>query len=113
MPILKRQREEEKEQAVENLAVNFIKRKWTFDLSKNDEEMLMIENDEVSNKLLRKLTTPRPMARFMSFSYNDHYHFNLNLDSESDSYIDDLDPKSLCDLPSLNNFVGRNINDYM
>ena len=55
--------------------------------------MLMIENDEVSNKLLKKLTTPRPMSRFMSFSYNDQYHFNLNLDSDSDSFIDDHDPK--------------------
>lgn len=90
---------------------NSVKRKCTIDISKNDNELLMIEDDEVSNKLLKKLTTPKPTSKIMSFSYNDLPRFNFNLDSDSESFIeDDFVQKSPTGILSLNDFVAKSFN---
>ena len=77
------------EDNIERLASNNFKRKCTIDISKYDNEHLIVEDDELSNKLLRKLTTPEPTAKLMSFSYNDLPRLNFNLDSDSESLIED------------------------
>jgi hypothetical protein len=111
VPVFQRKIDLSIENNVENLKAASIKRKCTIDISKNDDELLMIEDDEVSNKLLRKLTTPKPTSKLMSFSYNDLPRFNFNLDSDSESFIDDhFAPKSPRGLLSLNDFVAKRIN---
>jgi len=75
----------------------------------------MIENDEVSQRLLLKLTTPKQTSRLMSFSMNDKDRFGLHLDfdSEIESMDDEFERKSDCDLPPLNEYIARNIgNSY-
>lgn len=94
------------------------KRKCTMDVgSKGDEHFLMIENDEVSQKLLKKLTTPKPVTRYMSLSAVNHDRFDFNLDFNSDleSFIDDdeFEKHLSCGMLPLNDFVSRNINEYM
>lgn len=88
-----------------------LKRRCTIDISnQNEDEALMIEQDEVSQKLLRKLTTPQKMPRMMSFSHKpmDHFEFKLDFDSDLDSVdYDDLDRKSSCGIQPLNDFVNR------
>lgn len=91
------------------------KRKCTFDVgTKYNDESLMIENDEVSQKLLRKLTTPKQVPRLMSCSYSNVERFALKFEFDSDieSMNDDVfDQKSACAFPSLNDFVADVIED--
>ena len=64
------------------------KRKCTIDVSSmNDVSDLLIEDDEVSLKLLRKLTTPQKPMKHQSFCYqmNDFTGFKLEFNSDIDS----------------------------
>lgn len=91
------------------------KRKCTFDVGKkNDDEFLLIENDEVSQKLLRKLTTPKQVPRLMSCSYSNVERFALKLDFDSDIESmdeDGFEQKSAFAFPPLNDFVADVIED--
>lgn len=64
------------------------KRKCTIDVSSmNDVSDLLIEDDEVSLKLLRKLTTPQKPMKHQSFCYpmNGFEGFKLEFNSDIDS----------------------------
>lgn len=92
------------------------KRKWTIDYAAwHSDDDLMIENDEVSLKLLRKLTTPiKKSPNLQSFSYSkfDCHGFKFELNSEIDSCDgDDLESKSGCNLPIYGNFIADVIED--
>ena len=66
------------------------------------ERDLIIEQDEVSQKLLQKLTTPKQPSRLMSFSFSniDHAMHKLEFNSDIDSYNeDDLEKRSSCGFP--------------
>lgn len=92
------------------------KRKCTFDVSacQNEEENLMVENDEVSLQLLKKLTTPKQLTKSKSMRYPDVDNFGLRLDFNSDIDSmegDELDKRSACDFKPLNEFVCDVIED--
>jgi hypothetical protein len=82
--------------------VDNIKRKCTIDISNKVEKDLVIEHDEVSQKLLQKLTTPKQPSRLMSFSFSNIHHtaHKLEFNSDIDSYIeDDFEKRSSCGFP--------------
>lgn len=65
-----------------------VKRRCTIDISSaQDPRDLLIEDDEVSLKLLRKLTTPQKPIKKHSFCYplNDMVGFKLDFNSDIDS----------------------------
>lgn len=75
----------------------------------------MVENDEVSQRLLEKLTTPKKNPRMMSFSYSnfDRNDLKLEFNSEIESSDDGFDNKSSSGLLPLNDFIISNMeNSY-
>ena len=67
-----------------------VKRKCTLDVSSlNPVDELLINDDDLSLKLLRKLTTPQKPARFQSFCYPLDDYEGLKIEFNSD--IDSLD----------------------
>jgi hypothetical protein len=92
------------------------KRKWTDEPDFNGfSDNLMIENDEVSQRLLQKLTTPKQTSRLMSFSYSNANRFGLHLDfdSEIESLDDEFNGRSSFDMPPLNDYIAKNMgNSY-
>lgn len=92
------------------------KRKWTVETPLgNFEDDLLIENDEVSQRLLQKLTTPKQTNRLMSFSYHDDQKLGLKLDFDSDieSIDDQFKGSPSFDMPPLNEYIAKSMgNSY-
>lgn len=103
-----------KDDCFEELVLNH-KRKCTIDVSANERaDDWLIEKDEVSQKLLEKLTTPKKMTKIMSFSYSNLDHFGLRLDFNSDIESmdnDELDKRSACEFPPVTSYAADIIED--
>ena len=80
----------------------------------NKVDFHLAENDEVSQQLLKKLTTPKQPSRVMSFSIfeNDLPRLKLGLDSDIDSIEDNFGQVCELDLIGLNDMVMKNSGDF-
>lgn len=90
------------------------KRKCTIDVTgMHSDDDLALNNDEVSLKLLKKLTTPKQtkMAKCLSMRF-DHFANKLDFNSEIDSDEDDqFDQNSAFQLPDYGNIEADVLED--